>query len=115
VSGEPGARRAVPIACTLATEDVPERVTEWQSFFRSSVTATESGRARVRLRLEDSAATMAAAESLAARETQCCAFFTFAFTTERGQRWVTVSVPEEAEPALDTFMSMLKSGTGLPS
>jgi hypothetical protein len=103
--------RSVPIACTLEIGDIPERFAEWQAFYRSSVTDTEVSPVSVRLRLDPSDATLAAAASLSQREKQCCAFFDFAISLEVEQRWLTVTVPPGAEETLTTFTAMLRSQT----
>jgi hypothetical protein len=109
---------AAAVACTLEAGDLPARVAEWQAFYRSSVTATEAGpedARRLRLRLEPSDATLAAAASLSQREKQCCAFFDFAVELESDGRWLTVAVPAGAEATLSDFTKMLRSQTGAPS
>ena len=106
-----GGEPCVPIACTLEVGDLPARMSEWQAFYRSSVTATEAGPGSLRLRLEPSDATLVAAASLSQLEKQCCAFFDFAISLEAEQRWLAVTVPEGAEVTLTTFGEMLRSQT----
>lgn len=106
-----GSPRSVPLACTLDAGDIPGRLAEWQSFFRSSVIRAEERAGSVRLLLDSSETTREAAASLARREKECCAFFDFALTLDEGERWLTVGVPSGAEPTLTTFMAMLRSGT----
>ncbi len=101
----------VPVACTLDAGDLPERYAEWRAFFRSSVVTSESGATSVRWLIKPSAATMLAAVSLAQREKQCCAFFDFAIAIEAEQRWLSITVPPEAEETLTTFMDTLRSET----
>jgi hypothetical protein len=101
----------VPIACTLSLDAIPDRCAEWQDFASTAVLEIESDPRSVRLYLGPAATTMAAAESLARREKECCAFFEFTFTADNGQPVLTVSVPDGAEPALHSFVQMLSPGT----
>jgi hypothetical protein len=101
----------IPVACTLETGDIPGRFAEWQQFFRSSVVRTESLATSVRLLLDPSEATTLDVVSLAQREKQCCAFFEFTMVIEADQRWLSITVPPEAQETLTTFMAMLRSET----
>jgi hypothetical protein len=102
----------VPIACTLDAGDLPDRIAEWQAFYRSSVTAADLGAGTLRLLLDPSESTLSAAASLSQRETQCCAFFDFSISLEAEQRWLTVTVPAGADETLSSFADMLRSQTG---
>jgi hypothetical protein len=100
----------VPIACTLSAGDLPGRCAEWQAFYSSSVLSSERSPRTVRLHLDPSPASVAAARSLARREKECCAFFEFTLASEAGRPVMAVSVPPGAEPTLRSFMEMLRSG-----
>ncbi|TDC49245.1 hypothetical protein E1212_18780 [Jiangella ureilytica] len=89
----------VPDACTLPTADRPLRLAEFATLFRTSARAV--GRVsptRLRLRLDDDPAVTATARDLAARESACCAFFTFTFG-DGGE--LTVDVPPAHAAVLD--------------
>ena len=112
MSAEGARDEVVPIACTLQAGDLPDRLTEWQAFFASSVISSEAAATSVRLLLDPSDATLLIAASLAQREKRCCAFFDFALLLEAEERWLSVAVPTGAEETLATFLEMLRSGTG---
>ena len=59
----------------------------------------------MRLRLPFDAEVVAKAASLAVREAECCAFFTFAFTVDATQVWLEVSAPADAQPILDALFA----------
>jgi hypothetical protein len=100
-----------PIACTLAADDMPGRLAEWRDFARGSVRAVESGPTSARLLLARSDDVLVTAASLAQRETQCCAFFAFSIVLEADERWLSVTVPEDAEEVLASFVEMLAAAS----
>ncbi|SFD62450.1 hypothetical protein [Streptomyces aidingensis] len=86
-----------PDACTLPTAEQPLRVAEFDALFADAVQRVERpGDGRLRLVLDGAAEERA--RELAERETRCCSFFTFAFTSAReGEDTVVmeVTVPDE--------------------
>jgi hypothetical protein len=71
----------VPDACMLPTLEQPLRVAEFDDLFATAVRQVESvTAAHLRLRLTGTAGLQAAVRDLAARETECCSFFSFAIT-----------------------------------
>jgi hypothetical protein len=52
---------------------------------------------------------MLAAASLSQLEKECCAFFEFSIEIGAGSRWLVVRVPEAAQDALSSFMTMLQA------
>jgi hypothetical protein len=99
----------VPIACTLGVSDLPDRLAEWQAFFREHVEGSDRVGWTLRLRLRDSDAALLAAASLSRREKECCAFFAFSVELGVNDRWLVVAVPPEAEDTLASFIAMLQS------
>jgi hypothetical protein len=101
---------AVPEACTLPTVEQPTRIAEWGSLF-GAVLATEAvGAQQGRLVFPADSALVARARDLAARETECCSFFTFEFAQaldEAGASTMTldVRVPPSQSAVLDAFVA----------
>ena len=89
----------VPASCTLPSADRPLRLAEFADLFRASAhQVNRISPTRLRLRLDDDPAIDATARDLAARETSCCAFFTFTFG-DGGE--LTVDVPPVHAAVLD--------------
>ncbi|MGW5381802.1 hypothetical protein [Nocardia sp. NPDC003963] len=94
----------VPVqVCTLPTREQPLRVAEFDALFRDAARSIVR-LSPTRLRVELSANAEAAARELAARESQCCSFFTFGFTRGAGAEapvWMDIAVPAERFEVLD--------------
>ena len=95
----------VPDACTLPTAEKPLRLAQFDELFTGAVRAVDQIDAtHARLRLTGPAGLAAAVRDLAARETECCSFFTFGVTTEPAGRGETVildvAVPERHRDVL---------------
>jgi len=68
----------VPDACTLPTAERPLRLAEFDDLFATAVRRVDSiGATHARLNLTGPAGLAARVRDLAARETDCCSFFTF--------------------------------------
>jgi hypothetical protein len=78
------------IACSLTAADLPGRIAEWRALLSSVVERVDiEGGVRLRLGPGVSAAAVA---GLAARELECCPFFSFGlFLSSRGLRPVAKS------------------------
>ncbi|WP_199702536.1 hypothetical protein [Jiangella rhizosphaerae] len=86
----------VPDSCRLPSADRPLRLAEFADLFaRSAGQPDRVSSTRLRLTLDDDPAVLAAARDLAARETACCAFFTFTFG-DGGALTVDVPAPQAA-------------------
>lgn len=73
----------VPDACTLPTIDQPLRVTEFDDLFAAAVRRVELlGPTHARLHLTGEQGLEAKVRDLAAREAECCSFFTFTTTRQ---------------------------------
>ncbi|MET7401518.1 hypothetical protein ABZS66_49360 [Dactylosporangium sp. NPDC005572] len=73
----------VPDACTLPTAERPLRLAEFDALFTTAVRDVETvSPTRARMLLTGPAGLEAAVRDLAARETQCCSFFTFTVTPQ---------------------------------
>jgi hypothetical protein len=80
---EPVMSFVVPDACTLPTVDRPLRLAEFDTLFATAVRQVETvGPTHARMRLTGPAGLEAEVRDLAARETECCSFFTFTTTAE---------------------------------
>lgn len=103
----------VPQACTLPTAEQPLRVAEFDALFAETVTGVERmapDRVRLDLRAEPGVAGRAA--ELAAAETGCCSFFTFAVTASGGALSLEVRVPGQYIEVVDALAARASAGAG---
>ncbi len=100
-----------PSACTLPTAERPLRVAEFDALFASAL--RDMRRAEpTRLELEIDAAAEARVRDLAARESDCCSFFTFDFTPGRpGRMTFGVTVPATHVDVLDAVAERASAAT----
>jgi hypothetical protein len=102
---------SVPIACTLSSDEVGDRIEEWRRFFATSVdTADVAAEHSLRLQLKDDPAVLVAAVDLARREVTCCAFFDFSIAIESSRSWLVIEVPPAAREILDGLAALLPGG-----
>jgi hypothetical protein len=94
----------IPDTCTLPTVEQPLRVAEFDAVFDASLRATERVSA-TRLRLVLDPAVDQRLRELTARESQCCSFFTFTFSTESAGLVLDVEVPPSQTAVLDALAS----------
>ena len=89
-------------SCTLPTVERPLRLAEFDELFSTALTAqTRLSAALLRWSLDSRAE--AVARDLAARETQCCSFFTFTFTSRGDTVQMDVRVPPVRSEVLDAL------------
>jgi hypothetical protein len=105
VSAECGADE--PIACSLGTEALADRVEDWRALVATYVVTVDAGPTSVRLVLGQSGPALVRAVELAQREKQCCPFFDIALDIGARQRTLSLRVPEGAEEAMATLVAML--------
>jgi hypothetical protein len=100
-----------PQACTLPTAEQPLRVAEFTELFASAVrTVVRSSPTTLRLVLDGDPRVEATARELAARETQCCSFFTFSFASAGAESLeLTVAVPPVHVAVLDGLQRLADS------
>ena len=95
----------VPDACTLPAAQQPLRLAEFDDLFAASV--RDSRRltpTHLRLNLHGPQGLKAKVEDLAARESDCCSFFTFAVTAlAEGMVQFDIEVPAAQTDVLDTL------------
>jgi hypothetical protein len=102
-SGEaPAGAVWVPPECTLPVVRQPERVAEFDALFTTAVRAVARPERTV-LHLVLDAACEADARDLAARESGCCSFFTFAFTGHYDGLLLEITVPTAQVAVLDAL------------
>jgi hypothetical protein len=100
-------------SCTLPTVERPLRLAEFDDLFSTALTAqTRLSAAVLRWSLDSRAE--AVARDLAARETQCCSFFTFSFASDGDTVQVDVRVPAVRSEVLDALAARAASRMKTP-
>jgi hypothetical protein len=104
-----------PRACTLPTAQRPLRLAEFDALFTAAArTPQRLDRQRLRLDLDGDPDLEARVRDLAARETECCSFFTFTVTAvEPGRVRLDIEVPTGHVEVLDTLAeraALVRSG-----
>jgi MerR family copper efflux transcriptional regulator len=91
---KPAVAGAVPIACTLSSDAMPDRMEDWQRLLQHvrERTPVVGG---IRLEL-DSAAPLAEVVRLVTAEQECCRFFSFNVTVDQRGFGVEVRAPDDA-------------------
>jgi hypothetical protein len=97
----------VPSACTLPTAEQPLRVAEFDALFATATSAERVAPGELRFALPPGMAGTAA--TLAARETECCSFFTFTLTVSAGELTLGVSVADPHVEVLDALAARARS------
>jgi hypothetical protein len=93
-----------PDSCTLTADRLLLRQAEFSELFTETVAAIERPEPTwLRLHLHPGPQVAARAAGLAAAETACCSFFTFALTVAAGSLVLDVTVPVAQLPALDAL------------
>lgn len=92
----------IPSVCTLPAKARPGRVAEFDALFTGALRAVRRPD-RHRLQLVLDLAHEATARDLAARERDCCPFFTFAFARHGGRLHLQITVPELQVEVLDAL------------
>jgi hypothetical protein len=95
----------VPDACSLPTVEQPLRVVEFDELFATALRGiARTAPTTVEFQLDASAE--APARALAGRESACCSFFTFTFSTDpTGQLVMGVTVPAAQVAVLEGLVS----------
>ena len=94
----------IPIACSLDAGAMGDRLQEWQVLLAQS-SAREPTDAGYRLTFARDPELAAALADLAAREIECCPFFTFALTMASDGLQFDVAVPEDARALVDPLFA----------
>lgn len=99
-------------ACTLRGGEQPLRVAEFGRLFATSLQHVQR-LAPTRLRLDLTASAEDTARDLVARETNCCAFFTFTLTpTGTGTVQMDIEVPAGHRAVLDGLANQAATALG---
>ena len=91
----------MPSACTLPTAEQPLREAEFDALFAQATRVERVAPGELLFALPPDVAGTAA--TLAARETECCSFFTFTLTVTAGELTLGVSVGEPHVAVLDAL------------
>ncbi|MBF6126676.1 hypothetical protein [Nocardia brasiliensis] len=98
--------------CTLPTAAQPAREAEFAALFTAAVRTVQRPSPNV-LRLAVAAAAEQTARDLAARESGCCSFFTFAFTPRDPDTvWMDIEVPTARVAVLDGLAAQAIEASG---
>jgi hypothetical protein len=95
-----------PDACTLPTAERPLRAADFAALFKDAVHVERPEPTRLHLDLRPGAEVAARAAGLAAAETECCSFFTFALTATGGALSLDVTVPAAPTAILDALAGL---------
>lgn len=102
-----------PAACTLPTADRPVRSAEFDELFRALSAVDRRGRTALRFLVDGTAFAADAVTDLAARESQCCSFFTFAVASAGGVVTMDVSIVADGHAGvLDALPARAESLSG---
>jgi hypothetical protein len=95
----------LPIACSLTSQEIGARMSEWSALMREAVTvvAIEGGARASFVSDPDTAARVA---DLAVREQQCCPFFRFTVEIASGALALDVTAPSEARPLVAQLVGL---------
>jgi hypothetical protein len=92
----------IPIACSLPADDMGDRLHEWEVLL-AKASAREPTLAGYRLTFAPDAELAGALADLAAREIECCPFFTFAIRLTNDALQLDVEAPPEARALVDSL------------
>lgn len=96
----------IPIACSLTADEAPDRVDAWRSTLESALTR-ETTAAGFRLGFPRDPAIASRLADLAAREVDCCAFFTFTVTFTHDALQLDVAAPPETHEMIGELFGPL--------
>ena len=96
----------IPIACSLEADDMGDRLAAWQEAL-ARATTRETTPEGYRLRFAADAVFAGQLAELAAREVECCAFFTFVVTVTTDGLALDVNAPADARPLLDDLFGSM--------
>src|SRR5918992_6024763 len=91
---------ALPIPCTLAPGEMPQRGDEIRALGRDGLEVVERGERHVTLRFRRDPAIRERVEGIVAAESRCCAFLDFEIALEDDVTAVTIVAPGGGEAAM---------------
>lgn len=98
-----------PSACTLPTPERPVRSAEFDRLFRSLIDVDRPSATALRLVVDGTGFPVETVADLAARESQCCSFFTFVVEGEFDTVTMDVTVAEAHTDVLDALQARAQS------
>ena len=98
-----------PIACSLESGDLTDRIGQWQALVAGSVSTLEVHATTVRMLLDGSDDALLRAAALGQLEKACCPFFDVSIDLTADACVLALRVPEGAEEVLRSFVAMLKA------
>jgi hypothetical protein len=101
---EPG-ERLIGAACRLGADEMPKRLAEWRALRDRAQEVRQVPSGRV-LTLADNEP-IAAVADLAARESACCAFYTFTLLLDGPKRELRITAGPGEEPAVEVLLGLL--------
>jgi hypothetical protein len=94
----------VPVACTLPAAEQPLRMREFDELFAQALVGVDRLAPTIlRLSLAGGKPVAARARNLTARESECCAFFTFTVTVGEAGVKIDVTVPAAQMAVLEAL------------
>ena len=101
------ANEPAPIACTLDSDAMTDRMIEFAQLFRDTLVGRETTSAGIRFRFAAGPGVEDQIRDLARREQTCCSFFNFAIEVHDAEVWWDATVTsEDARPVLDDFYAL---------
>jgi DNA-binding transcriptional MerR regulator len=101
------ATEATPIACTLDSDAMANRMTEFAQLFGDALVGREPTPDGIRFRFAAGPGVEDQIRDLARREQTCCSFFSFAIEVHDDEVWWDATVTsEDARPVLDDFYAL---------
>lgn len=101
-----------PESCSLPTVERPLRERDFEALFRDGLRSTASV-SPVRVELILCRESLAMAERLAAKESDCCSFFRFGLTDDGEHVLMTVEVPDRHADVLAALLASAERAAGL--
>jgi hypothetical protein len=102
---------SIPIACTLDGAAARAQLNEWRFLVTDAVErCVRVSPTRTELVLRSDVDGLSALAHLTQLETRCCAFFRFTFEVNATNFVLTIEVPTEASPVLQSFVDEISVG-----
>jgi hypothetical protein len=95
----------LPIACTLTSDAMTDRLAFLEKLAQDGLIARESSDAGLRVRLRDTKDVERRTRQLIAAESSCCSFLTFSLERVAGELVLEIGGPDDARPVIDLFFS----------
>jgi len=101
-----------PIACTLTSTELPERLAEIRAIGRSSLVGAETGAARAVLRFSANEEMRKRLAHVVAAEAECCSFLTLDLADVSGTSVLTIEAPVGGEEVMRELVAAFRGGGG---